>query len=415
MRFGIILLSLVMVCSLVGSLVMQGNPAEWYSSTYPRVGPIMVALEFNNIFGAWYFIAIIILLCVNLSLCCFTRFKNLHKTHKRVLALAENPDNGQTIGTEAANSLRTFFTGKRFRRRTTNNATIFYKNYLGYYGSFIVHVSILTTFIFGGLVLYLSQEEDYSLLPGEALLMYDGTTILLDNFRIFDETGRTDYLSTLYVTGPDETEAVRHQISVNYPLTFRSYKYYQQSFGISASITAINNTSGGEDTFYLTERSFLSDDGRNGLWFETLYPGYIRDSEGAIQPLIFPAGTFGVYPDPIYRLLIADRGSMNSVFALPTEEITVGDLTFVINEPFYYPGIRVKNIPHPFPALLYFSFILMCIGFWLSFFHQPATVIVRSDSYALPDVKSSALQLEIDAVLGRTEEVQSQTTNTTEV
>ena len=94
---------------------------------------------------------------------------------------------GHIIGTEAANSLHSFFEGKRFRQYTAANATIFQKNSLGYYGSFVVHLSIFLTLIFGGLVLYISHSEDYSLLPGEALLMYDGTSILLDNFRMFDE------------------------------------------------------------------------------------------------------------------------------------------------------------------------------------------------------------------------------------
>ena len=327
MQFGIFLLILIMACSLIGSLVKQGAPADWYTRTYPVAGQVFLTLGFNDIFGSWYFVLIVILFCINLLLCCFTRLRNLQKAGKNILSRP------------------------------------------GDYGSFIVHLSILLTFVFGGLVLYLSEAEDYSLLPGEALIMYDGTSIMLDSFRMFDETGRTDYVSVLHVTAPNETQPVIREISVNNPMRFRSYKYYQYSFGITASITAINNVTGGSDTFYLTERSFLSDDGRNGVWFETLYPGYITDSDGNIQPLIFPAGGGGLYPDPIYRLLVSDRGRMTSKMALPGEAITIGDITFVFNEPFYYPGIRVKNIPRPFPALLYISFVLMCIGFWLSFFH----------------------------------------------
>ena len=169
MRFGIILLVLVMMCSLMGSLVMQGNPAEWYSRTYPMIGPILVALGFDNIFSAWYFVVIIILLCLNLSLCCYTRFINLLKTKKNVMVRAGNTEDGHTIGAEAASRLISYFEKKRYRQNKTNNATIFYKNSLGYYGSFIVHLSIFMTFVFGGLVLYLSETEDYTLMPGEEI------------------------------------------------------------------------------------------------------------------------------------------------------------------------------------------------------------------------------------------------------
>jgi len=397
MKFGLILLVLVIVFSVIGSLVQQGRELEFYLRTFPRMGMLMVGLGFDVLFRTWYFITTVVLLALNLTLCSIVRFGSIREAKKNALTAVENLQERQVVGEETANSLRAYFIKKRYRQHKTQDGTIFYKNMAGFYASFIVHLSFLLILLFGGGILGISQAEDYFIFPGEALILNDGTSIYLESFRVTDETGRTDYESVLRITDPGATEYIRRSISVNHPLTHRGLKYYQFLYATAGSLIATDTTTGGSDTFFLTERSFFSADGRNGIWFEILFPGHVRDELGRIQPIIFRGAR--IFPDPVYQILVADRGHIHPMLKLPGEQVVVGDIVFEFGGVVHYPGIRIKNMPRFFLELLYASFVLMTVGFWLLFFHSPSMVMVRSDSYALKTSKTSGSQYEIDNFL----------------
>jgi len=403
MRFGLALLILVMAFSLVGSLVPQDRVDEWYTQTYPAGGPIILKLGIHRLFETWYFIALVTLLGFNLTLCSATRFGSVHRMRKTALDTAVRGEHKRhAVGAQAAEKLKAYLAAKRYRRHEDGDAAVYYKNMVGYYGSFVVHLSLLLILVFGGLVLSLASVNDYPVMPGETITLDDGTMLELHSFRIADETGRTDYASLITVTTPNDIQSDPREISVNKPFTFHSHKYYQHSFATAGSITAVNMATGGSDVLYLTERSFLSSDGRNGIWFEALYPGFVEDEHGHIVPLS-PRG-MGVYPNPVYQVLVSDGGHVESRMSMPGDIIETGGISFEFNEPANYPGIRVKRIPNPFPPLLYASFALMTLGFWLSFFHMPSIVTVYGDSYALPGPKTPAAQFEIDAFFSNKEE-----------
>ena len=390
-------MALVMACSLLGSLIPQDRSSQWYLQNYPGAGKAFLALGFDRIFTTRWFVVLLALLCVNLVSCLVIRIKSILKPKSGILRAAGVASGGYSIGAGAAEGLGKFLAGRRFRQYKAENAVVFHKNMAGRYGSFIVHVSFLLILIFGGGVLWLSVVEDHNVMPGERLVLRDGTSLDLESFRIEDETGRTDYASVIHVTSPDGNRSRSGTISVNYPLTFQSYKYYQHTFGVAGSVTAVSEETGGSDVFYLTEQSFLSSDGRNGILFSALYPGFVEDEDGHIIPLNIRGN---VYPNPIYQVLVTIDGSMSNRMIKPGESVQTGDVTFTFNKPVDFPGIRVKRIPYPFPALLYGSFVLMILGFYLSFFHVPQIVTVRVDSYALSGYKSSEEQLRIDAFLG---------------
>lgn len=84
------------------------------------------------------------------------------------------------------------------------DGTIVYsKNPLGWYGSFLTHLAILLTLLFGAAALYLPEVTDQSCMPGEALTMADGTRIAVDSFHIENEQGNLDYASVIQITLAD--------------------------------------------------------------------------------------------------------------------------------------------------------------------------------------------------------------------
>ena len=385
----------VLACSLMGSLIPQGRSFQWYLQNYPSAGKTILALGFDNLFHTWYFIFLIILACVNIFSCCIIRLKTLLKTGKDLFQTAENAQGGHTIGAKAAEDLGNYLALRHYRQYKTEKTAIFYKNIPGRYGSFLVHLSLLFILVFGGLVLGMADVADYNIMPGESLAFDNGMVLKLENFRITDEAGKTDYASVIQVTAQDGA-SVSRTISVNYPLTFRSFKYYQHNYGTAGSVTASNAETGGSDVFYLTEQSFLSGDGRNGVMYMTLFPGYVEDENGNIIPVTVRGN---IFPNPVYHVLISDEGTMTAKMVLPGETIQTGDISFTFNEPVNFPGIRIKHIPNPFPGLLYGSFVLMIVGFWMCFFYVPTVVTIRSDSYIISGSKTIEEQLMIDTFL----------------
>ena len=57
---------------------------------------------------------------------------------------------------------------------------------------------------------------------------------------------------------------------------------------------------------FLTDPCFLSIDGRNGVYFQALYPGFIREEDGNYTLVTSTASS---YEDPVY--------SIQSIFKSP--------------------------------------------------------------------------------------------------
>ena len=66
MRFGIILLLLIAACSVVGSVIPQERGAAWYAQNYTTIHPYLLMLGLDHVFRGWFFITLLVLLCLNL-------------------------------------------------------------------------------------------------------------------------------------------------------------------------------------------------------------------------------------------------------------------------------------------------------------------------------------------------------------
>ena len=73
MRFGMVLLVVILAISFVGSIVPQGNEAMWYVQNYPAAHRWIFRLGADHLFTTWYFIGLVALLCGNLLLCSIVR------------------------------------------------------------------------------------------------------------------------------------------------------------------------------------------------------------------------------------------------------------------------------------------------------------------------------------------------------
>ena len=177
---------------------------------------------------------------------------------------------------------------------------------------------------------------------------------------------------------------------------FGPYKIYQQTYGTAGSVTATNLASGVSEDIPLTESVFLTLDGMNGLWYDTLYPGYTEDEDGNITLI---NNMVGSYEDPIYQVQMAENGEYISMLAFPGDDLEVGGMRFHFNDPIDYPGLRIKHTPTVVNALLLAAFTLMTVGLYITFFLQPVLVKVDDEGYAVGGPKPEGMRLSLETLL----------------
>lgn len=395
MAFGIILLGLITVCSVIGSLIPQNAEAMTYVRYYPDFYQIIFALQADHIFTSWYFIALSALLCLNLTLCSVTRItsllKNKPKAYENALHMKKQ---AQAADKEEVQAVREWLEKQHCRKEEKDGVTVYSRNDAGWYGSFLTHLGLLLTILLFGAAMYLPVIIDESCMPKEALTLDDGTKVYVDSFRIEDDTGRLDFTSTINIILPDGRESGLKEISVNHPAGLGQYKVYQQTYGTKGSVTAERN--GKSERFWLEPQDFLSADGKNGIWFDMLYPGYITGPDGKTTLI---ESTSGHYENPVYVFTLMENGSSEMMMAFPGDTLEVGELKFTFDEPTEYPGLRIKKTPHMVNILLLVSFLIMTAGIYLAMFAQPVLVSVSEEGYSILGPKPEGTRIELNQYL----------------
>lgn len=402
MRFGMILLVLVMALSVVGSLIPQKEQAMTYVRAYgAEKATLLMALGWNDLFHTWYFLALEGLLCINLLLCSILRFPRTVHAGEQLMKTAEDSSTETPCDSAQLQRMKEFLLSHGFRKRNAATGEVYTCHFLGFYGSFLTHLSILWVLLFGSLVLMTPQTEDLTVMPGESLVLSDGTRILCESFHIEDGQGKLDYASTLHAISADGKQEKIQEIRVNEPMRFGNYKVYQQTYGTAGRVRIVNHATETEDTLFLTESCFLSIDGQNGVYFEALYPGFVQDDDGNYTLV---TNTSGSYPDPVYRIQTIAEGMSTSVLAFPDETLSLGEIDFTFLLPAEYPGLRIKHVSSVFYGALYFGFGLMIAALYLCFFMVPAAVSVREDGYSVVSPKEVQEIREALTIAGKEEE-----------
>ncbi|MCR5088394.1 MAG: cytochrome c biogenesis protein ResB [Oscillospiraceae bacterium] len=395
MRFGILLLVLIGICSVIGSVIPQGEEISWYVERYPRIHPLLLILQLYGIFRSWYFVLLMALLGLNLTLCSVLRIFSLLRERRDLLPKAAALPDTVLLTDEGVRRLEEHLTATHCRRSDYDGVRVYSKNLLGRYGSFLTHLSILLTLIFGAAGLYLPQTVDRDCLPGESVVLEDGAEFAVSAFRTTDEEGKLDYVSDLSITLPDGRSR-SGETSVNHPMSLGPYKVYQQTSGTAGSVTVTNTETGGSDDFLLPDLAFLTIDNYNGLWVLAVYPDYYVTPEGVITPT---GSTYGDYPNPVYLLQRSEDGENTQEVAFPGTVTECAGLSYRFNDPVPYPGLRIKYTPPAVNTLLFASFVLMIVGLYITFFLQPVIVRVDDEGYTAGGPKPEGMRIELRYLL----------------
>ncbi|MBR5546263.1 MAG: cytochrome c biogenesis protein ResB [Clostridia bacterium] len=398
MKFGMILLVLVIACSFAGSMIVQQRTAMEYVSRYGEdAAQLILALGLDDVFSAPYFLVLMAALCLNLILCSLVRLPRVLGAKAALLTSAKKAKATTALEDRQHAILCRYFEKRLYRADKHEGRTVFFKNGVGFFGSFVTHLSFLLILVVGAAAVVTADVRDQVVMPGETLTLESGVSIRVDSFQIVDETGMLDYASELTVSNADGSKNASKQIRVNEPLSFEGHKIYQQTYGTAGAVRITNHQTGVSEDMILTESCFLTLDGINGMFYQALYPGYIQDADGSVTLI---TSTSGAYTDPVYDIVSVAGGAMTPVLAFPDETLTVGDVSFTLLSPVSYPGLRIKHMNPVVLGLLYATFVLMVAGLYLCFFTVPLAIAVEKDGYVILSPKvQTGLMIELGALL----------------
>lgn len=374
MKFGLILLVLIMVISFFGTVITQGKSEEFYLATY-SAGNVIVALGLDNVYYTPYFLGLGVLLILNLTMCSLVRFRSIFHAGKDRLAASVKVTDGTKATEEETAKIRTHLEKKHYHQKREGAVTVYYKNQVGHIGSFLVHLSMVLILLVGALVIYTGKSEVYPVSYDGPVTLEDGTVVSLVDFVTQDEEGNVHYESTLNITAPGQ-ETYTGQTSVNHPINYGGKKYFQDTYYFTTKLKIWNTATSVGDQIYLSEPAFLqTSDSGQGIYYMGAYTDYTEEADGQISLRSdqIEDGKPAVFLVSVYD---GTDGAGNAGLVEQGTTLQVEDIQFTFDGLITYPGIRIKETNRVLMGCLYATFVIMLAGLWFCFFQQPVYITI---------------------------------------
>lgn len=395
MRSGMVMLGMIAALSILGTVLPQGKAAGFYEQNYSGWTLWWIQrLHLDQVYSAWWFGLLILLLSVNLILCNLRRLPLLIRDWKapqgavgwmpergvfhRVFSgmlVAQKPDGkGAKVDSGSENPLGLFFEKAGFRQPVMTQTEVgtfmeAHRHKAGLLGSWLSHLGLLLIIVFFFLGKVMGFEAFVYGVPGTNHAIV-GTPYQL-SIEDFDIEYRQDYsvyqyISDVTLTAPGTELKKSGRIQVNQPLRHQGMSIYQ------------NGTGWVVEAVLEKEGQILA----SGL----LYPGDVFQAEGsdlALQYLAFypdfvlregqpfTASPFLNRPALVFSLFYEGRQVRTSA-AMPGEPIVFGDLTLKYFQPRLFTVLQVVRDPGTLPAAL--GGLLLLFGIFLSFYWVPQSL-----------------------------------------
>jgi len=309
---GVVLLILVVILAAAGTVVLQRpatDPEEMQNAYSPHMLRFLDALGLTDVFHAWWFIGLLVLVSVTIIAASIDRFPNSWRYFSRPykypdesfrrsvrpqksLAIADE-ETGLVAAERALHEMG--FKPERVVRQ--NNFGIFAERHrISELAVYIVHASLLLIF-FGTVVDGLWGWRGYlSLNEGQTsnlIDIHDGSTRTLPFSIRCDGAGQENYQdgspkkwwSKLAVV-QDGRDVQKKEIVVNDPLLYSGVRFYQASYGSNGKVDKFSliatpsNGSGEKQEIGLTVNDSVPLDADTTVRFAEFFPDYaVRDGQ----------------------------------------------------------------------------------------------------------------------------------------
>ncbi len=264
-KTGVILLIAVVIISAAGTVILQRpvTEADEMQRAYsPQVLHALDALGLTDIFHAWWFVTLLVMVSLSIVAASIQRFPNSWRYYSRPY---KSPDETfrKALATQAHIAIPDEENGLAaaehiFQRaglkpermvRESSFAVFGERNRISEMAVYVVHASLLLIFL-GGIVDALYGWRGFVAIPGggqsSQIELHNGTVRRLPFTVRCDAAGQENYAdgtpkewwSKLAVL-EDGREVMHKEIVVNDPLVYRGIRFYQASFGNTGKVDKI--------------------------------------------------------------------------------------------------------------------------------------------------------------------------------
>jgi cytochrome c biogenesis protein len=279
-RFGVVLLVLLTLASMVGMLIMQQSVEgfdKYYAALTPSQRMVYGGLGFFDIYHTWYFNTLLLIISLNIVLASIDRFPGAWKyiSHKKLEASRPyilKQKSHTTLCLEGES--RAFVAGRiiaachgaGFKARLTEKGTLTYvfaeRGAWNRLGAYAVHVSLLVVFLGFFLTAQYGHTGQMPLQPGQSSQEMTMRSFKLDQVsnvsvqlpftvtctdiqqKLINKDGSIQAMNTMdwltRIKIKDETGEHEGLVHLNAPFDYRGYRFFQSSFistGHARSIT----------------------------------------------------------------------------------------------------------------------------------------------------------------------------------
>ena len=377
MTFAVILLVILAAACVLASFITQGQSYEWYASAYSESAAAWImAFRLDDAFHSVWFIAVSVILCVNLLLCNVIRLPQLIKRTRAEGSAEAAMQTDTNISAQGIEDPLPVFSRLHLpapKQSEVDGKTVLFasKNRIGLWGAWICHIGILL--LIAGFSLGQMTHVEYTVygVPGQSKTIGDTSLVLtIDDFRIGlreDDTVEqyTSDVTVRDLSGKNGTEGQSASVSVNHPATLFGLRFYQNSTGWAANISVTKNGEPLEsETVCVGEGLHMADQTDLVVYFNAFYPDYVFDAENG------PMTASGALKNPayLYSIYFQDQPVGMNVL-MPDETIRINDYTITFSDPQNYTLIQIKKDSFTRAALV--GGLLTMAGLFLALYLFP--------------------------------------------
>lgn len=290
-KLALATLLILAVTSVIGTLIKQGQPAQYYVDEYgPGLARLLEQCRLTEMYSAWWFVALLCLFAVNLIVCSIERLPGVWRQlktdhldidHRQLqnMGTKHELETGLTVSA-AAQQLKSAMAGagwKNLRQSDRDGSTLLFaqKGAWTRLGVYVVHLSILIV-LAGAIIGSLFGFQAYVFIPegtssNKIFLRKDkqpvalGYSLQCDWFQksYYPNGMIRQYRADLTVVDPERPTPYKKSVIVNDPLSYRGLTYYVgDGFPMDEYFVMIRNQGTG------AEKAFRVAPGTNLAWDE---------------------------------------------------------------------------------------------------------------------------------------------------
>jgi cytochrome c biogenesis protein len=426
-RFGVVLLVLLVIASMIGMLVMQVN-VEGFDKYYAELTPasrfLLGKLGFFDIYHVWYFNVLLLVLSLNIVLASIDRFPSAwtYISKKKLDASAhwlrgqEQSANLRFAGESRealAKKVAEAFRAARLKATVTEKGSKTFvfgeRGAWNRLGAYAVHVSLLTIFLGGFLTAQFGRVGNMPLEPGQTANTMTETIFNLDRparatyelpftveavdiqQKLIRKEGTItadntlDWLTRIRIKDEyGEREALVH---MNKPYDYRGYRFFQASFisnGKARRITVRATPQAGGQPLDVTlprDGSATLPDGTR-LDFKDFAANFSLGGGQETDPSVYsnPAATLAVTPPGGGQAQRAVAFPPAVADSAPFAKQPVGGYTFRLLDFEKVPQAHILSVQKdPGSTVVYVGFALLALTLSAVFFfsHERVWAVVE--------------------------------------